>query len=119
MGPVELMNKMCMTAICLRHVFGEGCAQALVARSLEPQALCPVLTLHSLVNRTPLLCRASVCLPPHLQPTLAGLTSVPLFAAITGSANTFTVQPGVCPGKALSLSGELKTSGQDFTWVYL
>lgn len=108
-----------MTTICLRHVSSAGSAQALVAGSLEPQALCPVLTLCTLVNRTPLLCRASVCLPPHLQPTLAGLTSVPLPSAITGSANTFTLQPGVCPGKATSLSGELKASGQNFTWVYL
>lgn len=105
---------MCMTTICLRRVFGGGSSQPLVAGVREPQALCPVLTLRTLVYRTPLLRRASVCLPPHLQPTLAGLTSVPFLAAITGSANTFTLQPGVCLGKALSLSGELKTSGAGF-----
>lgn len=96
----------------------EGSAQPLVAGVLEPQALCPVLTLHALVYRTPLLCRASVCLPP--SPVHTGwfnFSSSP--CAITGSANTFTLQPGVYPGKALSLSGELKASGQDFTWVYL
>lgn len=71
----------------------------------------------SLQNPTPV---QGQCMPAlHLQSTLAGLTSVPLLAATTGSANTFTLQPGVCPGKATSLSGELKASEQDFTWVYL